>query len=63
MQEVQTIFANKTREAGLGKNRSVSFSGVSVMVDAIMNVYHSVSKDKKSELSAAMDTNDIATIR
>ena len=63
MQELQISFAHKTREAVLGKNRSVSFTGVSAMVDAIMNVYHSVSKDKKSELLTAMDINDIDTIR
>ena len=63
MQEVQMNLVNKTREAGLAKNRSVSFNGVSVMVDAIMNVYHSISKDKKSELSIVVDNNNIDPIR
>jgi len=63
MQDIEKNLVNKTREAGLSKNRSVSFNGVSVMVDAIMNVYHSISKDKKSDLSTAVDNNNIDSIR
>ena len=63
MKDLEINLVNKTREAGLAKNRSVSFNGVSVMVDAIMNVYHSISKDKKSELSMAVDNNNIQSIR
>lgn len=63
MKEFEINLVNKTREAGLAKNRSVSFNGVSMMVDAIMNVYHSISKDKKSELAVAVDTNNIDSIR
>ena len=63
MQDIEKNLVNKTREAGLSKNRSVSFNGVSVMVDAIMNVYHSISKDNKSDLSTAVDNNNIDSIR
>ena len=59
MKDLEINLVNKTREAGLAKNRSVSFNGVSVMVDAIMNVYNSIS-NKKSELSNAVDTNNIS---
>jgi len=62
MKDLEINLVNKTREAGLAKNRSVSFNGVSVMVDAIMNVYNSIS-NKKSELSNAVDTNNIHSIR
>ena len=62
MKDLEINLVNKTREAGLAKNRSVSFNGVSVMVDAIMNVYKSIS-NKKSELSNAVDTNNIHSIR
>ena len=62
MKDLEINLVNKTREAGLAKNRSVSFNGVSVMVDAIMSVYNSIS-NKKSELSNAVDTNNIHSIR
>ena len=63
MKDLDLSLVNKTREAGMAKNRSVSFNGVSVMVDAIMNVYHSISKDKQSELNAAVDNQNIESIR
>ena len=39
MKDLEINLVNKTRDMA-SKNRSVSFNGVSVMVDAIMNVYH-----------------------
>lgn len=45
------------------ESRSVSFNGISVMVDAVMNVYRSVSLEKTTQLSEALKTNNIATVR
>jgi len=54
---------NKTREEGQAKNRSVSFSAVSVMVESIMKRYHSVSRNKISELSVAIESSSVHLIR
>jgi len=63
MKDLEINLVNKTREEGQAKNRSVSFNGVSVMVDAIMNVYHSVSRNKISELSVAIESSNNHLIR
>ena len=62
MKDLEINLANKTREANIS-GRSVSFSGVSVMVDAIMNIYQTVSKDKKSELLKCVANSNITEIR
>jgi len=63
MKDLEMNLVNKTREEGQAKNRSVSFNGVSVMVDAIMDIYHTVSKNKISELSVAIESSSIHLIR
>ena len=52
-----------TVQASLWFLRSVSFNGVSVMVDTIMSVYNSVSKVKEETLQRAVKDDDVDVIR
>ena len=57
MQDMEQSLASKARES-----RSVSFNGVSVMVDAALK-WNSISKDQQKQLADAIDDNKIEILR
>ena len=57
MQDMAETLAKKARES-----RSVSFNGVSVMVDAALK-WSNVSKERKTQISVAVNENKIDVLR
>ena len=57
VQDMEKSLANKARD-----HRSVSFNGVSVMVDTALK-WSMIPKEQQSQLSAAIDQNKIEVIR
>ena len=57
MQDMEKCLASKARD-----HRSVSFNGVSVMVDTALK-WSMIPKEQQSQLSAAIDQNKIEIIR
>ena len=57
MQDMAETLAKKARES-----RSVSFNGVSVMVDAALK-WSNVSKERKTQISVAVNENKMDVLR
>jgi len=62
IQDYHDSLRNEIREKGLTENRSVSFNGISVMVDAALEIFRGLSRDE-FELGKAVEEADIDLIK